>query len=151
MYNYIATIKKRVFGKSKLNLADLITWCEKNSHLPDNEMLDQHFVAAYESILPYDDMNDLPANFAKNDLFRFYVTTRRLILFSGNAKVVLQTDGTYKLMWQGYPVLFIGTSDAQRSFFPFGMAVTSHERSADFQFIFESLQKARKFFILISN
>ena len=33
----------------------------------------------------------------QEDKFRFYITTRHLIEFSSNFKLVLQTDGIYKL------------------------------------------------------
>lgn len=54
----------------------------------------------------------------------------------------IHTDATYKLVWQGYPVLQIGTTDLHRKFHPFGLAVCTHETQADFKFIFGSLKKA---------
>jgi len=45
-------------------------------------------------------------------------------------------------MWNGFPVLLVGTSDKNRKFFPIGLAVTSSETTADFAFIFESLKKS---------
>ena len=56
-----------------------------------------------------------------DDTFRFALTTRRLLAFTDNvAKLgVLQTDATYKLVWQGYPVLLVGFSDADKCFIQF--------------------------------
>ena len=68
------------------------------------------------------------------DQFRYFLTTRRLIQFSMNADTVIHTDGTYKLVWEGFPVLIVGTSDADRHFHPFGKALTSREAHFDFNF-----------------
>ena len=47
-------------------------------------------------------------------------------------------------IWHGCPVLLVGTSDAERRFFPFGLAVVSKERHFDFKFIFNALQEGRE-------
>ena len=49
-------------------------------------------------------------------------------------------DATYKLIWQGYPVLLVGTTDRAKKFHPFGLSVTVKEEAADFAFIFRSLK-----------
>ncbi|CAF4641731.1 unnamed protein product [Rotaria sp. Silwood2] len=35
----------------------------------------------------------------------------------------LCSDATYKLVWQGFPVLIIGTTDLNKAFHPFGLAI----------------------------
>ncbi len=40
-------------------------------------------------------------------------------------------------------MLIVGTTYAERRFFPFGLAVVSKERHFDFKFIFSALQKGR--------
>ena len=77
-------------------------------------------------------------------LFGFFITTRRLIEFSSNFKTLLQTDGTYKLLWQGFPVLLLGSSDAKKVFHTIGIAVCTRERKNDFAFLFKSIQIARE-------
>ena len=52
---------------------------------------------------------------------------------------MIQCDATYKLTWQGYPVLLAGTSDSARVFHPFLLAVTKVESTKDFEFIFRVL------------
>jgi hypothetical protein len=54
----------------------------------------------------------------------------------------IHADATYKLIWQGFPVLVIGTTDLNKAFHPFGLAICSNEKTKDFQFIFNSLQTA---------
>ena len=63
----------------------------------------------------------------KDDKFRFYITIRRLIEFSSNFKLVLQTDGTYKLTWVKNPILIVGSSDFNRVFHTIGQACFSRE------------------------
>ena len=53
-----------------------------------------------------------------------------------------RTDATYKLLWQGYPVLIVGTADANHVFHPFAVAVIKGETEKDFAFIFEALHEA---------
>lgn len=54
---------------------------------------------------------------------------------------VLHTDATYKIVWQGFPILLVGTTDKHRSFHPYGVAVCTSEQQKDFEFIFKSLKQ----------
>lgn len=78
-----------------------------------------------------------------SDLFpftRFFVSSKVLLKHAiGVAKI--HSDATYKLIWQNYPVFQIGTSDMNRKFHPFGIAVCTHETTKDFEFIFKSLKE----------
>ena len=51
------------------------------------------------------------------------------------------TDATYKLIWQGYPVLIVGVVDNNKSFHPIGLIVANSETSEDFEFVYSSLKK----------
>ncbi len=59
--------------------------------------------------------------------FRFFVTTKRL-LFNATISNKSHADATYKLIWQGFPCLIIGTTDMIRQFHPYGFAVCSNEK-----------------------
>ena len=63
---------------------------------------------------------------------------RLLIIASISSHI--HADATYKLIWQGFPVLIIGTSDLKKVFHPFGLAICSNEKAKDFKFIFSNLQ-----------
>lgn len=52
---------------------------------------------------------------------------------------MVQIDATYKLNWQGYLVMVIGTSDRNNVFYKFGIAVCKGETANDFAFIFQAL------------
>lgn len=59
----------------------------------------------------------------------------------------LHADATYKLIWQGFPVLVCGTTDMGRHFHPFGVGVCVNERQEDFKFIFQTIKdSARRIF-----
>ncbi|CAF3028112.1 unnamed protein product, partial [Rotaria sp. Silwood2] len=72
-------------------------------------------------------------------LFRLFVTTKNLMKNCLNSNHVY-TDATYKLIWQGYPVLIVGTTDKQCAFHPFGIVLCINEETNDFEFMFKSVQ-----------
>jgi hypothetical protein len=70
-----------------------------------------------------DDDNDDDRN-----KFLFFVSTKRLIRIASTSKKI-HADATYKLVWQGFPVFIVGTTDLDRQFHSFGIAVCSNEKS----------------------
>ena len=50
------------------------------------------------------------------------------------------SDATYKLVFEGFPVMTVGTVDKNKSFHPFGLAVCSDEQQDDFRFLFNSIK-----------
>ena len=130
-----------------MNLGELAAWLDEHSNLPSNELPDEPFVVKYVIFDP-EHREDNPGDFEEGDLFRFFISTRRLISASFNILVIIQTDATYKLLWEKYPVLLIGTSDANKKFFQLGVSVTTHERHFDFKFIFEGLDYGRNIFMV---
>lgn len=127
---FLNKIRKEKFGSEKLHFGTLEKWLEETSPVPSSD--NQPFVVAYKVCTDED-------NF-ENSIFRFFVSTKLLLNQAVNAKI-LHTDATYKLVWQGFPVLQIGTTDADRKFHPFGIAVCTNERADDFEFIFRSLRE----------
>ena len=69
---------------------------------------------------------------------RMFFTTRRL-LEPSEFVMHVTVDGTYKLNYQGFPCIMIGTTDLQKRFQPFGFAITIKEEEADYHFVFKSL------------
>ena len=51
----------------------------------------------------------------------------------------MNADATYKFIWQGYPVLIVGTTYLDRHLHLFGLSVCTNEKTADFNFIFSSI------------
>lgn len=50
-------------------------------------------------------------------------------------------DGTYKIMYQGFPLIVAGFVDRYKHFHVIGICATSNERQRDYEFIFEALKK----------
>jgi hypothetical protein len=53
-------------------------------------------------------------------------------------------DATYKLTNEGYPVLTCGTTDKQKFFHPFGLALSINEKTEDFAFLFGAIKDAAR-------
>lgn len=97
-------------------------------HLAVPDEIDKAFVVKFEC----SDDHEEP-------WFRYFVTTRRLLQMACDAKVI-HADSTMKTTIQGYPLLACGTSDAARHFHLFGLMLSSNEKTADFECMFESLR-----------
>lgn len=126
---FLTKIRKETFGGEKLHFGTLQKWLNEDSKIPTDDSVP--FIVSHEVHL--DEEN------TENCLFRFFVSTKLLLRQAVNVSK-LHTDATYKLIWQGFPVIIIGTTDANRKFHPFGVMVSTNERSEDFEFIFQSLK-----------
>ncbi|CAF4312743.1 unnamed protein product, partial [Rotaria sordida] len=124
--NFLVTLRKKLYGPAQISLNCIKNWCIEKSIIPNDP--DECFVANY--YIKDDDANPL---------FRLFVTTKNLMKNCLNSNHVC-AYATYKLIWQGYPVLMVGTTDKQCAFHPFGMALCINEQTDDFEFIFKSLQ-----------
>jgi len=72
-------------------------------------------------------------------IFRFFLSSVHLLNIVSVATHIC-ADATYKLVWQGFPVSVIGTTDLNKAFHPFVLAVCSNEQTKDFEFIFKAVQ-----------
>ena len=126
--SFLATLKKEKYGPPCVSAAEIRRWCEAHRNEPTE--LDEPFVLAYhvhaESFVV-----------EEQDL-KIVVTTKRLLSLAKKSRMV-QTDGTFKLVWQGYPVILAGTSDANNVFHPFALAVLKGETDEDYAFVFKAL------------
>ena len=134
--NYLTKIKKEKYGTATISLGELEQWCLESSQTKLD--LDTPFVVSYEVI--YDDEfgDDEDVNAVVGPKFCFFISTKRL-LTTASTSINIHADATYKLVWQGFPVLIVGTTDLDCHFHPFGMAVCANEETQDFKFVFQSL------------
>ena len=72
---------------------------------------------------------------------KIFLSSLRLLSICKSA-VIIHADTTYKLVWQGLPVLMTGTTDKNKVFHPFGIGVCDGEAAEDFEFIFKSIKTA---------
>lgn len=129
--NYLSVLNSQKFGRSSISLGEIEAWCEEKSIIPENE--DEGFIVNYEIDTKEED----------NPLFRFYVSTKRLLNLA-TFSTKLHADATYKLVWQGFPVLVCGTTDLGRHFHHFGISVCVNEKQEDFEFVFKTIKDSVK-------
>ena len=109
--NYLATMKNKEYGRHSISLGELSDWAESRRQVPEAE--DDVFVCGFEC-----DYEEYEAS-----KFRICLSTKRLLKLGAKTKNV-HADATYKLIWQGYPVLIVGYSDADRKFHPIALSVS---------------------------
>ncbi|CAF4975592.1 unnamed protein product, partial [Rotaria socialis] len=71
--------------------------------------------------------------------FRVFISSVCLLNIASISSHI-NADATYKLVWQGFLVLIVGTTDLNKKFHPFGLAICSNEKTKDFEFIFNGIQ-----------
>jgi len=137
--NYLNVIRNQKLGPSQISLGQIEQWCLDHNKIPDSE--DLPFVVSYQ-IKYYDELEvDITEREDPNDSvahFRIFISTKRLLVNCTKANNI-HVDATYKLIWEGMPVIIVGSTDCDRHFHPSGIAVCSNERTEDFKFIFESI------------
>jgi hypothetical protein len=125
--NYLSSLRKVKYGPNVMSLGELESFCLENSKVPDD--VDAAFVVSYQVV------------YEEQRLFRFFISTKNLLKLSCDASHI-HADATYKLVWQGFPVLLLGTTDRDRMFHVFGLAVCSKEQTEDFIFLFKTVKSA---------
>jgi hypothetical protein len=136
--NFLVQFKKKKYGAHVVSLGELEQWCENNLQIPTEE--NKLFVVSYQVIYgdeEYSDDEDTEDD--GSNKFRIFISSIRL-LHIASISSHMHADATYKLVWQGFPVLIIGTTDMNKAFHPFGLAICSNEKTKDFQFIFNNIQ-----------
>ena len=124
--NFIQRSKDKGLLPKKLNVFDLYAWCQEHSVIPE------------DWDVPYVCKFDIERSNAPGPMFRFFVTTKRLVSLA-NKKPHWFIDATYKLNWNGFPVWIVGTTDAAKSFHPFGYALTVSEAEDDVLFVLQAV------------
>ncbi len=76
------------------------------------------------------------------EIFRFFLSTKKL-LFASKAQVLLHTDATYSVNWDGFTLLTVGSSDWNRTFPTLGLALCSKEAHFDYKILFNCLALGR--------
>ncbi|OXA39961.1 Glycerol-3-phosphate dehydrogenase [NAD(P)+] [Folsomia candida] len=107
-----------------VSLGQISDLCRRSSEIPTQ--MDDAFVAGYSIEFEI-------------KRFSLFMSTKRLLSMTSQCKL-LQADATYKLNWEGFPVLVVGTSDKDSHFHPFGIAITSGETVEDFSSVFQVLK-----------
>lgn len=122
---YIIRKNKQIKAPKMLFLGQLIEWCEKNIEVPED--IDTPFVIGFDHS---DEIN------AFN--FRIVVSTKRMLKHC-NGIEKLCVDATYKLVWNGFPFMVLGTIDRVKKFHALCFALCVNETTEDYRFIFDTL------------
>ena len=150
--NLKSRLKEKKHGKSSTNLNEIIEWCNNKLEIPTD--LDEPFCGGIDYDLDHKE---------QLKYLRIFITTSRLIQqlkynckyfifimsifflcyltysYSNIAKLIA-TDGTYKLNFQGFPVLMVGTVDHERQYHPYGILITKTVNAEDYKYMFQTLK-----------
>lgn len=110
-----------------VDVGHLVAWCQSHSTLPVDE--DEPYVFNFEH-----------SQRGEEPFFRFVVSTQRLLRHCIGLHQI-NVDATYKVNWNGFPLMVIGTVDRNKKFHPLVYACCSSETTADFEFIFRSMRE----------
>lgn len=105
--NYLSSYKRKKFGNFSISLGELINWCRERS----SEVTDLDSFVVTNHFIDHNDESGIST-------VRIFCTTKRLLDLTKHVNH-LASDATYKLNWQGYPVLVVGSTDAKKAFHPF--------------------------------
>ena len=125
-------IQNKNYGELKVSLGELEIIIKTYTSIPTDQELDKMFASNYQ--ISYDVSQD------KSKL-RVFFTSRRF-LFATVHVTHINLDGTYKFIWNGFPVIMIGTTDICKHYHHFGLAFTKSETASDYEFFCNSLKIA---------
>ena len=120
--NFLAKLRNKYQGPSTISLGELEKQAQSLEFAVDD---DTAFVVGMK--IEYQPIN-----------FIIALTTKRL-LENGKKGDLIAIDSTYKLNWQGYPIVLLGTIDADKHFHPIIATLVYKEDKDTFQFLFELL------------
>lgn len=134
---HILSYYKEKMPNSAVSIADMEKFVNEHNMVPEDD--DTPFVVNF--------MCSPPQALSNEKFFRMFFSTKRLLKYALLSKI-LHADGTYQILVQGYPVLVVGISDADKHFHLNGLAITSSEAAEDYKFLFDSLKLGVK---LVTN
>ena len=117
-----------------LSLGALKEWCLKNEKLADKD--DEPFARLHDIQYGDEIEDDDEGTEMNGNKFRFFFATKWLLLITNKSNKI-HADATYKLNWQGFPVLIVATTDLGKKFHPTGLSICTEEKQKDLEFIFK--------------
>ena len=123
--SYLTRLKEKLQGPPNISYSELREWCENHAAIPEED----------------DDVYVLHHEVAETRGVRVIMSTRRLLV-NGSKSEVVHVDATYKLTWNGFPVLISGVTDGGRQFFPTVFAVMQGETTEDYTVLLQTMKDA---------
>lgn len=127
--NFIRSINIQKSAPLDISISDLLTFLEQHETVPDDEH--EPFMSNYV----------LEEN-VKSGAFRFFITTKKLMNSALNLGGHICIDTNHKLVWQGFPIFVVGSTDLENKFHCFGLCIACSEDESVFSFIFQSVQNS---------
>lgn len=112
---------------SIVSIGNINEWAEAKHTIPEDETT--AFVLNYDS----------SESEAESKYFRFIMSSK-LMLQNATKSDIIQIDATYKLIWNGFPVFVLGTTDKKKKFHLIAIGVSTNEKQEDFEFMMSSLK-----------
>lgn len=108
-------VRNKTNEDAPASLGEIIDWCKANAVPDDHSKVDPHevYVTAYD---------------ITEDSLYIMLTTPFLAGLCAKADC-LQTDATFDVMWEKYPLILIGCQDKNRKFFTMSMHLVSQNES----------------------
>lgn len=110
-----------------VSIGEIIAWAETLQTVPED--VASPFILNYES----------SEQGASPKYFRFIMSSKQLLQNATKSNII-QTDATYKLIWNGFPVFVLGTTDKNKKFHLIAIGVSTNEKQEDFEFMISSLK-----------
>lgn len=126
--SYIVRRHNEANNEHFIRLGDLVKWLESKKTFPVDD--DESYVVDYNRSRP-----------GEKAWFRFAITTPRLLRYCVGLKK-LSIDATYKLNWNGFPLIIIGTTDMMKRFHPLMFVCVTYETTKDYEFAFQAMKNA---------
>lgn len=111
-----------------LTFGELYEWCVVMQKVPSPSEVDQAFIIGHKQS-------------EQEKSFVFVMSTLRMLNHACNRLIVV-ANGTYKLVWEDFPIMVVGTIDRLNKFHMLAICVTTNERQSDYAFVFETIKKA---------
>lgn len=124
---FIRTINAHKSAPDPVSITELRYFLEENEIVPEDEH--EPFISNY-----------CVEENGSSGAFRFFITTKKLMNYTLDLKTHVCLDTNHKLIWQGFPIFVVGSTDMENRFHCFGMCIASGEEETVFSFIFQSLQ-----------
>lgn len=123
--NFIQKLRRKTFGATTISIGELELLLRDKTDIPEDD--DEAFVVNY-----------ICSDVGEGD-FKIFITTKNLLRNAIGAHI-LSADSTYKMVWEGFPISPIGTTDADCHFHLYGNLISKKEETSDYEFAFKSLK-----------
>ena len=122
--NYLKTLSRKYEGQAKLSLGELEAKCIDSSEVP----IDHDEAYVVQTSIDYD-----------NATFTVIFSTKRLLENAARCRV-LCIDATYKVTYEGFPLILAGTVDCNGHYHPITVSIVHNESLQTYKTVMQNLK-----------